>query len=97
MHMSVITAWRVLWGSDTAGCAAPTLGVGQRVSGTEQLSGADTGFAWIPLQHTPMTHSRRDLNMLSPSSRSLLLALSLEENSEGTQAHMLSKVKWKKT
>lgn len=43
-----------------------------------------------------MTRSGRSLNLLSPSFRSLPSPLTLKVNSECTQGHLLSKVKWEK-
>lgn len=78
---TLITAARwVLRVGAIRGSAVPALGLSQQGSSTEWLPNTDTGFAWVPLQYTLMTCSGRDLNLVSPSFRSLHSPLTLKGN-----------------
>lgn len=92
-HALIPVACQFVQAGVGAGFTAPALGVDQcSSSSAEQLSDNKMGFAWKPLQHTPMTWTERVFKLLSPSFRLLPSPLTLIRNWEHTQSHVLSKV-----
>lgn len=86
-HTLIPVACQYLQAGVGAGFPAPALGVDQcSSSSAEQLPDTKMGFAWKPLQHTPMTRTERVLKRLSPSFRLLPSSLTLKGNSERTKS-----------